>query len=206
MTVGPTAANGTPAAGTTVHRRTLEYEVTDDGADLIVVGHLRDTRPWAEGTDSVSLVHDMTLRVRVRVEDMTIVDARADMEAFPHSECPGIGTVFAGLAGLRIGPGFTKAVVSLVGGTKGCTHLDQLARSLGPVVVQAVTSSRALAMSRGAGGDLRAGNGSPWARDSCHVWAADGVAERKLAAGWRPGEGPYPSLPAEWWEGKASAP
>ena len=44
-------------------------------------------------------------------------------------------------------------------------------------------------MSRGEVDDLLADTGSPWARDSCHIWAADGVAEQKLAAGWRPGVG-----------------
>lgn len=206
MTNGEMSADGTAGPPLTVHRRSLEYEVVDEGEELVVVGRLRDTRPWAEGTDSVSLVHDMALRVRVRVEDMTITEATADMHTFPHSECPGVVQAFAELAGLRVGPGFTKGVSSRFGGPKGCTHLEQLARSLGPVVVQAVTSARALAMSRGASGDLRADNGSPWVRDSCHVWATDGVAEHKLAAGWRPGVGPYPSLPVEWWQRKAAAP
>jgi hypothetical protein len=37
----------------------------------------------------------------------------------------------------------------------------------------------------------------PWARNSCHVWAEGGVAEQKLAAGWRPGRGTYPAPPLE---------
>jgi hypothetical protein len=86
----------------------------------------------------------------------------------------------------------------MFGGPLGCTHLEQLARSLGPVVVQAVTSRRALAMRRGQVEDLLADTGSPWARDSCHVWATDGIAEQKLAAGWRPGVGAYPSPAVAW--------
>jgi hypothetical protein len=200
MSIDTGAGRKAPADETVVHRRSLDYEVIEDGDELVVTGHLRDTRPWAEGTDSVSLVHDLTLRVRVRIADMTISEAGADMDTFPHTECPAIIPAFAALAGLRVGPGFTKEVSSLFKGPKGCTHLEQLARSLGPVVVQAVTSARALAMSRGDGGDLRSASGSPWARDSCHVWATDGVAEQKMAAGWRPGVGPYPSLPLTWWQ------
>jgi Protein of unknown function (DUF2889) len=102
---------------------------------------------------------------------------------------------FAGLAGLSVSRGFTRRVQERLGGPRGCSHLEQLARALGPVVIQAVTSRRALSMSRGRSSDLLSGSGSPWAVDSCHVWAAGGVAQQKLAAGWRPGVGPYPSLP-----------
>ena len=109
------------------------------------------------------------------------------MHTFPHTECPGIVQAFAGLAGLSVSPGLHPAGPGAVRGAEGCTHLEQLARSLGPVVVQAVTSRRALAVSRGEAEDLLAGAGSPWARDSCHVWAEGGIADQKLAAGWRPG-------------------
>ncbi len=174
-----------------VHRRTLEFEVFDEGSELEVVGHLRDDRPWAE--PGTSGVHDMELRVRVRLDDMTITECQAVMHTFPHAECPAIVEAFAGLAGLSVSRGFTRAVQSRVAGPKGCTHLDQLARSLGPVVVQAVTSRRARALREGATGDLLTGSpDSPWARNTCHVWAEGGVAEQKLAAGWRPGRGPYP--------------
>jgi hypothetical protein len=180
-----------------LHRRTVEYEAFDDGDVLEVVGRLTDTRPWADDGQAVATVHDMELRVTVRTADLTITDAVAEMRTFPHTECPGIVQAFAGLAGLSVTRGYTRRVQSLFGGPKGCTHLEQLARSLGPVVVQAVTSRRALAVSRGEADDLLVGSGSPWARDSCHIWAEGGVADQKLAAGWRPGTGPYPSLPLE---------
>jgi hypothetical protein len=180
-----------------LHRRTLEYEAFDAGEHLMVVGKLRDSRPWAEGEDAVALVHDMELRVTVRIEDMTIVESVAHMHTFPHAECPAIEQAFAGLVGVSVARGYTREVQSRFGGPKGCTHLEQLARSLGPLVVQAVTSRRARAISRGESPDLLSDGASPWARDSCHIWAEGGVADQKLAAGWRPGRGPYPSLPLQ---------
>ena len=62
-----------------LHRRSIVYEAFDDGDDLRVRARLEDVRPWADGTRSVSLVHEMTLSVAVRVADMTITDATADM-------------------------------------------------------------------------------------------------------------------------------
>jgi len=186
-----------PGAGAVpVHRRAVDFEVFDVEGDLVVVGRLRDTRPWAAEGAAVATVHDMELRVRVRSTDLTIVGASAEMHAFPHAECPVIEEAFAGLVGLSVARGYTRAVQTRFGGPRGCTHLEQLARSLGPVVIQAVTSQRALSVLRGESEDLLAGagqSGSPWARDSCHVWAEGGPADQKLAAGWRPGVGPYPA-------------
>jgi hypothetical protein len=179
-----------------LHRRAIDFEVFAVDDDLVVVGRLRDSRPWADGEHAVMIVHDMELRVRVRGTDLTIVGATAEMHTFPHTECPVIEEAFADLVGLSVTRGYTRAVQSRFGGPKGCTHLEQLARALGPVVIQAVTSRRARSVSAGESDDLLAGAGSagsPWARDSCHIWAEGGPADQKLAAGWRPGVGPYPA-------------
>jgi len=186
-----------PEAGSVpLHHRSINVEVYVDDVDLVVVARLSDNRPWADGDSAVATVHDMELRVRVRTPDLTIIGATAEMHAFPHTECPAIEPAFAGLVGLSVSRGYTRAVQSQFGGPKGCTHLEQLARAVGPAVIQAVTSRRALAVSTGEADDLLVGagsGGSPWARDSCHVWAEGGVADQKLAAGWHPGVGPYPS-------------
>ena len=181
-----------------LHRRSIEYDVFDTGDALSVVGRLVDSRPWAADGQGVRTVHDMELTVTVRIADMTITEADAVMHTFPHSECPGIVVAFTGLVGLNVARGYTRQVQARFGGPRGCTHLEQLARSLGPVVIHAVTSRRALAVSRGDAEDLLTGTGSPWARNSCHIWAEGGVADQKMEAGWRPGIGPYPSPPLEW--------
>ncbi len=186
-----------PADGAVpLHRRAIDYRAWAVGDDLVVAGRLTDSRPWAEDGREVATVHDLELRVRVRTEDMTITGAAAEMYTFPHTECPTIEAAFAGLVGLNVARGYTREVQTRFGGPRGCTHLEHLARSLGPVVIQAVTSRRARSVSRGESEDLltgAGGTGSPWARDSCHIWAEGGIADQKLAAGWRPGTGPYPS-------------
>jgi hypothetical protein len=190
---------GEPSGGSSVplHIRSIEYQAFDQGDHLTITGRLRDTRPWAADGSSVQFVHDMELRVTVRVEDLTITESDARMHVFPHAECPGIVGAFRALAGLQVGRGFTREVQNRFGGPKGCTHLEHLARSLGPVVVQAVTSRRALARSSEDSDDQIIGTASPWVRNSCHVWADGGVAEQKVAVGWRPGIGAYPSPPLE---------
>ena len=178
-----------------LHRRAIDYRSYVDGENLIVVGRLRDTRPWAVDGPAVSTVHDMELRVRVRQIDMTITGVTVEMHTFPHMECPTIESAFDGLVGLSVARGYTREVQTRFGGPRGCTHLEHLARSLGPVVVQSITSLRARSVARGEAEDLLSTGmaGSPWARDSCHIWAEAGIADQKLAAGWRPGVGSYPS-------------
>jgi hypothetical protein len=77
---------------------------------------------------------------------------------------------------------------------------------MAPVVVDAVARMHAMdrecpmiveAFAGLASPSVSRGNDSPRAANSRHVWAEGGVAERRLAAGWRPDVGPYPSLPPD---------
>ncbi len=178
--------------GAPVHRRTITFDAYPAADTLEIVGTLRDERPWAEGTDAVALVHDLELAVVVELSGLAIRSAEATMRTFPHAECPAIAPAMAGLADLAVGRGYTRAVQQRFGGPLGCSHLEHLARALGPVVVQAATSVRARQVADGLAPDLLGGDGS-WMSGTCHVWAAGGVAEAKLAAGWRPGRGSYPA-------------
>jgi hypothetical protein len=188
VTDGPPPVERVP-----LHRRSILYAAFDGGDALEVVGTLVDRRPWAGDGRSIATVHDMELRVTVRVSDMTITAASAEMRTFPHAECPSISGAFGGMVGLSVARGYTREIQRRFGGPRGCTHLEHLARSLGPVVIQAVTSRRARSVVDGEAVDLMSDDGSPWARDSCHIWAEGGPADQKLAAGWRPGIGPYPT-------------
>ncbi len=207
-----TSAAGLDEFEIPLHERTMVFRAYERRDSLRVVGRLTDVRPWAPGVDvpvpdgsdavgvRVRTVHDLELAVSVTMDDFTISEATATMHTFPHTECPSIEAAFAGLVGLTVMRGYTRRVQEMFGGPRGCTHLEQLARSLGPVVIQAVTSARARAVSRGELPDLltSGGNGSPWARDSCHIWAEGSVADQKLEAGWRPGTGSYPSPPLRY--------
>ncbi len=192
----PGSPGGSPpsAMPVPVHVRAIEFRAFAVDPDaLLVIGTLRDTRPWAADEGVVERVHDLELRVTVGVDDLVIREADAVMRTFPHVECPAIEPAFRQLVGLAVARGYTRSVQALFGGPAGCTHLEHLARSLGPVAVQAVTSRRAQRVASGEATDLLSGESSPWARNTCHVWADGGVAQAKLAAGWKPGVGPYPS-------------
>jgi hypothetical protein len=62
----------------------------------------------------------------------------------------------------------------------------ELARGVGPVLIQAFVSKRTRArMRQGATAELDLAE-RPWQLDSCHIWAQDGPGVQKLALGWRP--------------------
>ncbi|MFC4464115.1 DUF2889 domain-containing protein [Streptomyces xiangluensis] len=172
-----------------LHQRTITvtaYE--EDGDEISVEAELRDERAWAE--PSAGVVHRMVLAVRIRLADMVIVAAHADMRDFPHAECPLISPVFHGLVGLSVAAGYNRAIQERFRGVSGCTHLYELARALGPAVVQAAISAGA--RRRDAGGPSVGPRSTAGVLNSCHIWAPDGVGLRKLDAGWRPGTGPRP--------------
>jgi hypothetical protein len=176
-----------------LHRRTITMEVFRRGEYFAVVGTLHDERPWAGGDYGPRDLHFMELGLVVRLADMTIVDAAADMQTFPHAECTDIEPSFRDLIGLSVGRGYSSAVQARFGRERGCSHLEFLARAMGPVVVQGLTSSGAWQVEKGDGEHPMRARGFTFLSNTCHLWAEDGPGPQKIAAGWRPGVTGYPA-------------
>jgi hypothetical protein len=191
----PTVASLRPKAGTEelpVHRRTIEIEVFVRDQYLVVIGTLADVRPWASGELGPRELHRMELAIVVRRSDLMITDAVADMKTFPHAECTDIEPKFSELIGLSVARGYTSAVQERFGRERGCSHLEFLARAVGPAVVQSVTSAAAQQFEKGEGypgGERALG----FLTNTCHVFIEDGPGSQKIATGWRPGMFGYPA-------------
>jgi Protein of unknown function (DUF2889) len=192
----PTLAALRPPPGSDedpVHRRTIAVEVFQRGEYFVVIGTLHDERPWAGGAHGPRDLHVMELGLVVRRADMTIVDAAADMQAYPHAECTAIEPSFKDLVGLSVTRGYTNAVQQRFGRERGCSHVEFLARAMGPVVVQGLTSSGAWQVELGDGEHPMREGGISFLTNTCHVWAEDGPGPQKIALGWRPGKLGYPA-------------
>lgn len=176
-----------------VHRRTIDMCVFERDGHHVVIGTLHDQRPWASGGHGPRDLHHMELGLVVRRADLVIVDAAASMGTFPHAECPSIEGAFGDLVGLSVARGYTSAVQARFGRERGCSHIEFLARALGPVVIQAVTSSAALRVEQGDTETVFADRGMQWLTDTCHLWAEGGIGMQKVATGWRPGKDEYPA-------------
>ena len=192
----PTVASLRPPVGSDeppVHRRTIDVEVFVRGEHLIVIGVLADVRPWATGALGPRELHRMELAIVVRRADMTITDAVADMQTYPHAECTVIEPKFSELIGLSVARGYTAAVQERFGRERGCSHLEFLARAVGPAVVQSVTSAAAQEFER-AGTYPDGGRALSFLANTCHVFTENGPGSQKIEAGWRPGMfGLYPA-------------
>jgi hypothetical protein len=169
----------------------MEVFLRDDF--FAVVGTLHDERPWAGGSFGPRDLHVMELGVVIRRADLCIVDAAADMKTFPHAECTDIEPSFRDLIGVSVARGYTNAVQERFGRERGCSHLEFLARALGPVVVQSVTSSAAWRVEKGDGQYPTRDGDLTFLTNTCHVWAQDGPGLQKLAVGWQPGKLEYPA-------------
>ena len=109
------------------------------------------------------------------------------MQTFPHAECTDIEPEFRDLIGLSVGRGYSGAVQERFGRERGCSHLEFLARAIGPVVMQGLTSSAAWQVEKGDGEHPMREGGFSFLANTCHLWTEDGpgAAEdrHRLAAG-----------------------
>ena len=167
-----------------IHRRSIDIEAFDAPSHLELICYFRDERPWAIDTPQ-HVLHEMELEIDVRKDDLVITRAEARMMQFPHVECPDVTPKFGELVGVSIARGYNRAVQQRFIGVAGCSHLEFMARALGPAVVQATQSARSHARQSTTG--PREVVVSQFMRNTCHVWSDDGPAMQKIEAGWKPG-------------------
>jgi Protein of unknown function (DUF2889) len=158
-----------PAERELLHLRDIVlrgYQRADGLFDI--EAHLLDTksygyenadRGWMEPGEPL---HGMWMRMTVD-QDMVITACEAATDHSPYSICPQAAPNFSRLAGIRIGPGFTRAVKERVGGVQGCTHLREMLGQMATVAFQTLYSVRVRRESeereRIAAGRVTAGDG-----------------------------------------------
>ncbi len=131
-----------------------------------------DRGPMPPGTP----LHGMAIRLTVD-EEMVIRACEASSDHTPYAVCPQAAPNFARLAGLRIGPGFSRAVAERVGGTQGCTHLREMLAQMATVAYQTLypyraAKERAEAARRAAAGEVPART-KPALVGTCIAYAPD---------------------------------
>jgi len=156
----------------------LEGYRRDDGL-YDIEGTLLDTKPFAvpnhhqreipPGTP----IHGMTLRLTVDL-DLEIRAVEAVSDHVPNPVCRDVTPNFQRLVGLRMTPGFTRAVRERLGGREGCTHLVELVGAV------ATAAYQTLFLEREARERERPGRERPHIIDSCYTLRSDGpvVARR----------------------------
>jgi hypothetical protein len=138
-----------PAARELLHTRHIEchgYRRADGLFDI--EGHITDTKTspipneWRGPIPPGEPLHEMWIRLTLD-SDMLVVEAEAASDHTPYAICPEAAPNFAALKGLRVGPGWNKAVKERVGRTRSCTHIAELCGVLGTVAFQTMWPVRA---------------------------------------------------------------
>ena len=146
----------------------IEARLTDTKSH----GFANEDRGWIDAGEPL---HGMSMRMTVD-EQLRIVQFEAVTDYSPYGICPQIAGEYAKLAGLRVGPGFLRAVAERVGGVHGCTHLRELMQQMGTVAYQTVMP----VLSKRKQGDAA---GRPAMLNTCYAYRADGpVVERRWPA------------------------
>lgn len=175
-----------PAPREHKHARVVEcngYRRADGLWDI--EGHITDRKTYgftSEHRGEVAAgtpVHEMWLRLTVD-DTLTVraVEAITDYAPFPTT-CPHIAPAYDKIIGLKIGPGWTKAIKERMGGINGCTHLTEL---LGPVATTAFQTIYPI-LSREAQ-DKTAASDAPRKfplLNTCHGFRSDGEIIKKVA-------------------------
>lgn len=139
-----------PAARELLHSRDIAlrgFRRSDGQVDI--EAHLTDVKtdsPWnntgLREKPAGEPIHDMWIRMTVD-EGMHVTACVAVSDHTPYAVCPGAAPNFSRLAGLKIGPGFNRAVVERVGGVLGCTHLREVLGQMATVAYQTLYPLRA---------------------------------------------------------------
>lgn len=176
-----------PAAREPIHTRLVDcrgYRRQDGLWDI--EGHITDTKTYGFGNEERGTVaagmpiHDMWIRLTVD-DGLTIQAVEAVTDASPYRICPNVTPNFQRLVGLRIGPGFRKAVRERLGGTEGCTHLVELLGPVGTTAFQTVfpiVEREQFKKSQEAGGAAKSGR-RPALLDTCYAFSRDGEVVRR---------------------------
>jgi hypothetical protein len=160
-----------------LHRRQIDirgYRRTDRMFDI--EAHLLDTKSYGFDNEERGFLpagtplHGMWIRLTID-EDLLIHACEAASDHTPYAVCPQAAPNFAALAGLKIGPGFNRAVNERVGGVLGCTHLREVLAQMATVAYQTLYPvRRAKEQAREAATGVRE---KPRIIGTCHAYRPD---------------------------------
>lgn len=144
-----------------------------------IEGRLADSKthlvPLAEGRVVTEGQTYHGMRIRLTLDDDFIVrEVEVAMPDVPTSECRGAAPAYQKLLGERIGPGFSRRIKELFGGTGGCVHLTELLLPIATTAFQTIPMARAMVAPRNAQDAEAYSRVRSRLIDTCHALRATG--------------------------------
>lgn len=126
-------------------------------------------------------IHELWLRVTIDIQfNIIAVEAVSDAVPYP-GYCDTIGPDYRNMVGLNLLSGFRHRLKQILSGTRGCTHLTELAQILPTAAIQAF-AGEVRDTRDGDSADLQ--SDKPFQLDSCHALRTDGAAVAKYYPRW----------------------
>ncbi len=172
-----------PSSRKHLHTRAIDYRGYEREDGLFdIEAHMTDTKTYSFSNDWRGRVevgeplHEMLLRLTID-ESFVIRDVVAVTDNSPFQMCPDITPAYHTLVGIRMGPGWRKAIRMKVGGIQGCTHLTELLFPMATVAMQTLWPI----LSKRRKESKPSPDRRPGIIDTCHAWASDSpVVKRNM--------------------------
>lgn len=185
------------------HRRCIDVQVFARGDGLWEVdARITDTKardwPLSSGIRPAGTpIHDMLLRLVVD-EQLVIRAAGARTDWMPYPDlCDAYGDAYGQLVGLSLLKDFRRAVHQRLGGSRGCTHITEMAQVLPTAVIQAFAGEVINTQEGGQDPAHPERDLPPFQLDRCHALRRDAEAVRLYYPRWyRPTAEHNPQRPA----------
>lgn len=159
-----------------LHLRTYEFrgfrrkdrlwDIEGRIADTKSYGFPIEDRGFVEAGEAV---HDMSIRLTLD-DSLTIQAIEAVTDFSPHKVCPAVTPNFQRMVGVKIGPGWRKAIRDRLGGSAGCTHLAEMLVAMATPAYQTIFPI----LSRERRKEGKGGDAWPGLVNSCHAYKEDG--------------------------------
>lgn len=178
---------------TRIHTRDIRLATyPHTGSQVLVQGELKDERhiPVFDIIGQVKApgpVHHMSVILLIDPDPLTIIQAEAWMVSVPMAECRSTLDRVPLLQGIEIKSGFSKQILKVMGGNRGCTHLCTLVTAMGQEIVHGwLTQKRSEKIS--VPESLEDVKEKKFLIDSCRIWKRDGPKMKELIQSFNKGK------------------
>lgn len=177
-----------------LHNRNIDIATYAWDADhILLVGELKEQRyvgfinPVGERVDP-GIYHHMNIELLLDTKTMTIKDVAVSFPQAPRDDCSTMTASLDQIKGMDITRGFTAKIKKMVGGNKGCVHLNTLLLAMAPAAVQGSWTNNSRQQKEAGQPNMEISNHLV---DSCWTWRKNGP----LVSGLVQNAGKYPDQP-----------